>query len=119
MIDERMQQFFEHMSHSHQEEKNYEPLAPLSKKEAQEWDRINMQAAKGQSMMEQAEAKRKLFWGKIERKTGIYDRSMSIDGGMILVDQEKRNCKTKGEQIPGFCDGDCENCSLEIEDSEV
>ena len=101
-----------------QQEPQYEPLAPLSTKEAQEWDRINIVHAKGKSMVDQADAKRKLYWGKIERKTGIYDRSLKIDNGMIMVEPKKNNCKSKGQLVPGFCDGDCDNCALGKEETE-
>jgi hypothetical protein len=96
------------------ENENFEPLAPLSKKEADEWEKLNNETAKIQTLKKENEAKRQLFWSKIEKKTGIYDRTLRIDNGMVLIQKdEKSNCKAKGSGgIPGFCNGDCENCAM-------
>lgn len=96
-----------------QDEEHFEPLAPLSKQEVEEWNQINNQTAEARLLMEEAEAKRKIFWAKIERKAGIFDRNMRIENGMVLIQtQEKSNCKSNGKAVPGFCDGDCDNCAL-------
>lgn len=118
MDEGQLRKLFELFQNSKGEEK-FEPHAPLSKREAEEWDSIIKLSAKAHRMAEDAEAKRKLFWSKIERKTKIYDRNMRIDSGMILLQVNKKtNCKFHGEQMPGFCDGDCANCALNPDDLE-
>lgn len=97
----------------------YEPVAPLSKSESLTWERINRELEKAQSKISELEAKKKLFWIKIERKSGIFDKDLKIEGGIIWAEIEKKNnCVQPGERagLPGFCDNDCDNCALKPED---
>jgi hypothetical protein len=93
----------------------YEPIAPLSKKDAEAWDKLQYDIEKAKSLVKEVEAKRILFWAKIEKKLKMYDRSLMIEGGMIMaVVEEKTNCtRKKDEPHPDFCNGDCENCTLD------
>ena len=98
---------------SNNDDRQFEPLAPMSKEEATEWARINNKVAQAQSIAKEAEAERMIFWTRIEKKTGIYDKNLRIDNGMILIEVEKKNnCLSHGEARPGFCDGNCDECSL-------
>lgn len=98
----------------------YEAIAPLSAKDNKEWEKLLSDLEKARSRLAEIEAKKKLFWIKIERKLKIYDRDLKIDGGMVMGEVEhKHNCEHPGEkaaQMPGFCNGDCENCALKPEE---
>ena len=95
------------------DDRQFEPLAPLSTEEATEWARINNKVAQAQSIAKEAEAERMIFWTRIEKKTGIYDKNLRIDNSMVLIEVEKKNnCLSHGEAKPGFCDGNCDGCSL-------
>jgi len=99
----------------------FEPIAPLSEKENKEWEKLNSDIEKTRSKLSELEAKKKIFWIKLERKLKIYDRNLMVEGGMVMAEKEnKNNCGIPGERlsIPGFCDGDCENCALKPEDDE-
>jgi hypothetical protein len=112
-MHEELHRLFEMMHNGGNKEEHFEPLAPLSKKEQDEWDRLHSNRARIKCMMEEADAKMQLFWSKIERKTKIYDKNMRIDNGMIMVEVDKKNnCHNPGEPHPGFCDEDCDNCAL-------
>jgi hypothetical protein len=92
---------------------NYEPFAPLSKEESKEWEDIQNEVAKVKSLVGEVEARKKLFWVKIEKKTNLYNRTLKIENGMILVEvKEKNSCPTPGIARPGFCVGDCADCAL-------
>ena len=110
------------MHHGDNDEVGYEPIAPLSEKDNKEWEKLLSNHEKAESRVEEIEAKKKLFWIKIERKLGIYNRELKIDGGIVLGEVEhKNNCEHTGDklaQMPGFCGGDCEDCALKPEDTE-
>lgn len=102
-------------------DKSYEPIAPLSKKENREWEKLVSDLEKARSRLSEIEAKKNIFWIKLERKLKIYDRDLMIEGGMVLAEKEtKNNCKEPGDKhsIPGFCDGDCDSCALNPEEDE-
>lgn len=103
------------------EEVKYEPIAPLSKKENKEWDMLNQEFEKAKSKILEVEARRKIFWIRLERKLKMHDRGLKIDSGMVMGEvSKKNNCQTLGDRasIPGFCDGDCTNCSQEPENPD-
>lgn len=107
-----------------EEEDHYEPIAPLTEKDSQEWDRLINEYEKAKSRLVELDARKKLFWIRLERKLKIYDRGLKIEGGMVLGEVVKKsNCHMPGERagIPGFCDGDCANCALkpEIPDEDI
>lgn len=109
------QEMFERFKDSFQPGAEYEPVAPLSTKESKEWDNILLQLDKARSKLREAEAKRQLFWARMEQKIKMYDRGLKIEGGMIMALVEKKNnCGQGGNHKPieGFCDGDCENCAI-------
>jgi hypothetical protein len=95
-------------------EMKYEPLAPLSKKELEEWDKFGSDLEKARSKISEIEAKKSLYWIKIERKLNCYNKNLKIENGMVYVEVNKKtNCEHHGENLPlpGFCSGDCDNCS--------
>lgn len=99
----------------------FEPIAPLSEKDNREWEKINSDLEKTRSKLSELEAKKKIFWIKLERKLEIYDRNLMVEGGMVLAEKEnKNNCEVPGQRlsIPDFCDGDCDNCALNPEEDE-
>lgn len=103
------------------EEDKYEPIAPLSKKDNKEWDMLNQEFEKAKSRILEIEARRKIFWIRLERKLKMHDRGLKIESGMVMGEvSSKNNCHTPGERagIPGFCDGDCANCSQEPDGNE-
>lgn len=93
---------------------NYEPIAPLSKEEAKEWDEIHQNLAMVKSLITEAEARKRLFWVKVEKKLNNYGRDLRIENGMVLEKvEEKKNCQSPGAgPRPGFCDGDCAKCAI-------
>lgn len=106
---------------SKNQEPKYEALAPLSTKDNKEWEKLISDFEKYRSKILEIEARKKIFWTKLERKLGIYDRSLKIEAGMVMGEVEERhNCQTPGERLslPGFCDGDCDNCSQKPEDED-
>lgn len=115
------QEMFERFKGAFQPETEYEPVAPLSTKESKEWDNILLQLDKARSKLREAEARRQLFWAKMEQRLKMYDRGLKIEGGMIMaVVEKKTNCDQGGNHQPiaGFCDGDCENCAINPEKKE-
>lgn len=109
-----LEELFERFRQHHEQQQKYEPLSPLSKREADEWEHIQTLLLKAVNLKQEAEAKRSLFWAKMERKTGIYDRILKVDNGMLQVQvREKNNCQHSGQAMPGFCDGNCADCSLD------
>jgi len=100
------------------DDEKYEPLAPLSKKDSEEWDRIHQNRAKIRSLLSESDAKLALFWAKIEKKLKVYDRDLMIDNGMVLAKIEKKSNCDDHKGIPGFCNGDCENCAINHDDED-
>jgi hypothetical protein len=103
------------------QENRFEPIAPLSAKDNKDWEKILSDFEKANSRVMEVEAKRKLFWIKLERKLKIFDRNMTIEGGMVLAEVDKKNnCNFPGERgaIPGFCNMDCDNCAIKPEEND-
>jgi hypothetical protein len=97
-----------------QSEIKYEPLAPLSKKDSEEWEKFSSDLEQARSKISEIEAKKSLYWIKIERKLKIFNKNLKIENGMVYVEVNKKtNCEHHGEKLPlpGFCSGDCDNCS--------
>jgi hypothetical protein len=91
----------------------YEPIAPLSKEEAKEWDDIKNEIGRIKSLVRETEARKSLFWTSIEKKLGLYDHDLRIENGMVLEKvTEKKNCEHPGSPQPGFCNGECSNCAI-------
>lgn len=107
-------EMFEQMFNHGNQPESYEPVMPLSKKEQSEWDRLDIDYEKARSKIEEIEAKRKLFWIKMERKAKIFDRELKIDGGILMAEViSKSNCSQHDHTpIEGFCNGNCEECAL-------
>jgi hypothetical protein len=71
----------------------YEPLTPLSKAENEEWEKMIKDFEKARSFLAEVDAKRKLFWIAIERKLDIYNKSLKIENGMIMIEKkESKDC---------------------------
>jgi hypothetical protein len=118
---ESFREYLKHMLGG-QSNDSYEPIAPLSKDEQVEWESFNEAALKLRAMTLDLEARKRLFWSSMEHKTGIYDRNLKIDNGMILVEKKETNkcpSKNKNNSIPGFCDGNCSDCSMEHGEQDV
>lgn len=123
-MENPLMDFLSNMMGNGRNSTKYEAVAPLSSKDNQEWDRIISELEKAKSRMMELEARKKIFWIKLERKLGMFDRNLKIESGIVMAEvQNKNNCQTPGEKLalPGFCDGNCNECSQkpEEEDSDL
>jgi hypothetical protein len=109
------------MGHNRPPEIKYEPVAPLSKKDSEEWEKFSTDIEKAKSKISEIEAKKTLYWIKMERKLNIYNKNLKIENGVVYVETDtKNNCEhhSKKLPLPGFCSGDCDNCSLSSDKEE-
>jgi hypothetical protein len=115
-----MDLFSRFMQNRGEQNTGYEPIAPLSTKENTEWEKIISDFEKAKSRIMEIDAKKRLFWIKLERRLKIFDRNMMIESGMVMAETvKKNNCNFPGERgaIPGFCDLDCGNCAVKPDDA--
>jgi hypothetical protein len=97
----------------------YEPVAPLSKEEAKEWDDIQNEMGRIKCLIRETEARKSLFWASIEKKLKLYDHDLRIENGMVMEKvKEKKGCDHVGTPQPGFCNGECADCALNPNNNE-
>lgn len=121
LSDNPLSNLFSKYLQSMTKEPRYEALAPLSLKDNKEWEKLISDYEKYRSKLLEIDAKKKIFWTKLERKLRIYDRNLKIEAGMVMGEvEEKHNCQIPGERtsLPGFCDGNCGDCSQKPEDED-
>ncbi len=80
----------------------YEPLSMLSDEDLKEYNYINNRLLEMQSEVRELTARKELFFSKLERITKIYDRKLTVENGMILVEKkpEPKSNKSKNGSDP-------------------
>jgi len=78
------------------DDSEFELLGPLSPDDAKEWlsimsdsNKIKIEAEVIKARNDMVEARKKLFWCRIEESTGIYEKSMRIIGTNLLIEKDK------------------------------
>jgi hypothetical protein len=100
-------------------QEKYEPIAPLSKEEAKEWEDIQNEMGRIKSLAREIDAKKSLFWALIEKKLNIFNRDLKIENGMVLEKvKEKKSCDHVGTPQQGFCSGECADCAINPNNQE-
>lgn len=79
-----------------QPDSDYEILGPLAPTDAAEWKELQAEHLKIKNEAEvlaakakMVEAKRELFWCRVEHNTEIYDKNMRIIDGNLYVEKDK------------------------------
>ena len=91
-VQSLMEEFREFIKDKIESEK-YEAYSQLAPKDAKEWDSIQDQFGKLENKLEELRAKRRLFWAKLERKLGIFDKEMKIEDHVLYIEKDSKKEK--------------------------
>ena len=94
-----------------QQEPEYEIVGTLPPKDLEEWNSLQTLLLKAKNMLEEAQARKSLFWAKMEQKTQIFDRGLKVEDGILFVEKKTSVDKKGIPELP--CTGDCDNCEQE------
>lgn len=88
---ERLRKFLEMMRGETDED--YEPIATLSPEQRREWDEVQALEEKAKSMYAEAQARRSLFWVRLEqsmREAGLSSDDLKVDDGVVYKKVEEK-----------------------------